>query len=229
MKHIHTYNQRKSIGAQVQKQEAGFTLVELMLSTVFLALVSLLVYQFVYLAQRSDAGVTTNAAQTGDVGIALDIMDRYLSSSTNVQALGPYDIQFDWHAPNGKIYRCLFSARDKSDSYAAGLYLVRGNEVNSSGAMIGYTPYDVGYPGGFSISANNINNSTAGGHKQSLIDPYSCRDINGVVLSQSNLAEGEVEYAPSLDETYSFNVQVIAKVNGSIVRSSRTIYLRNKQ
>lgn len=71
-------------------REDGLTLVELTLVATFSIFVIILAYQLVQFANTGTREVNRNAAVTGDAGVVLDIVDRYLSQNTEFTISDPY-------------------------------------------------------------------------------------------------------------------------------------------
>lgn len=93
------------------KHDDGISFVELMLVSVFAVFVLALAYQLVQFAQAGQVTTNRDAATTGDTGVVLDIMDRYLSQSTQLQIIDDYT--FTVMVPSktgGEDYPATFSA-----------------------------------------------------------------------------------------------------------------------
>lgn len=95
------------------KQEEGITFVELILVCAFSVFVIILMYQLIFMAQNGATANEKNARMTGDAGVVLDIMDRYLSQNTELLTMGPYEFTVTMpKKDDNPSYPVTFSARD---------------------------------------------------------------------------------------------------------------------
>ena len=65
------------------QNEDGLSFIELILVSAFAVFIIILAYNLMQYAQVGQRQVNANAAVTGDTGVVLDILDRYLSQNTH--------------------------------------------------------------------------------------------------------------------------------------------------
>lgn len=95
------------------RDEEGISFVELILVSAFAVFIIILAYNLMQYAQVGQRQVNANAAVTGDTGVVLDILDRYLSQNTAITVTDPYN--FSLQIPDksgGASYPVSFSSRD---------------------------------------------------------------------------------------------------------------------
>lgn len=62
-------------------KDEGFTLTEFVLVSIFFVFVVILVYQLVYFVDKSTESTRRNAVMTNEIGVPLEILDRYFSQN----------------------------------------------------------------------------------------------------------------------------------------------------
>lgn len=109
-------NKHKNIFSRASKaiqKEDGLSFIELILVSAFAVFIIILAYNLMQYAQVGQRQVNANAAVTGDTGVVLDILDRYLSQNTAITVTDPYN--FSLQIPDksgGAAYPVSFSSRD---------------------------------------------------------------------------------------------------------------------
>lgn len=78
----------KKINAQLLERDEGLTLTEFVLVTFFFLFVIILVFQMLFFAQTNAKQANRFAAMTNEVGMPLDIMERYFSQNTKIISMG---------------------------------------------------------------------------------------------------------------------------------------------
>lgn len=110
MNKIHNISSKAS---RALKNEDGLSFIELILVSAFAVFIIILAYNLMQYAQVGQRQVNANAAVTGDTGVVLDILDRYLSQNTAISVADNYN--FSLQIPDksgGADYPVSFSSRD---------------------------------------------------------------------------------------------------------------------
>lgn len=72
--------------------ESGLTLTEFLLVSFFFVFVVILVFQIVYFTRENSKIAERFSVMSSEVGVPLDIMDRYLSQNTKLVSATPYRV-----------------------------------------------------------------------------------------------------------------------------------------
>ena len=73
--------------------DSGLTLTEFLLVAFFFLFVVILVFQIVYFTQENSKLATRYSVMSNEVGVPLDIMDRYFSQNLAIGTMTPYSVQ----------------------------------------------------------------------------------------------------------------------------------------
>lgn len=185
------------------KNEEGLTFVELILVAAFAVFVIILAYQLLQFAQVGTKQVDANASVTGDTGVVLDILDRYLSQNTYFYTMDANN--FTLKIPDksgGADYIVNFSATDDG-------------KLTMSRTRNGVTDQLV-------LSDNNAN-------KASGIGFFQFYDDQGKLLGALDAAPSLTEVRAVKVTVVAKNPNPKA-ADGSdkYISSSRTVYFRNR-
>lgn len=106
------------MNTQFCESDEGLTLTEFVLVTFFFLFVIILVFQMLFFAQTNAKQANRFATMTNEVGMPLDIMERYFSQNTKIISLGSQTVymtvaQKDGSgAPMGSYYNVTITANE---------------------------------------------------------------------------------------------------------------------
>lgn len=190
--------------ANIVSDERGLTLVELILVSFFGVIILATVYQTVFFARNGLQITQRRAVMANEVGVPLDIIDRYLSQNTALTSIASnkciMTIPQDPTAQEAGAYTVTFEAKSNGQ-----LVMLR-TKYNTSGTALGTDT--------LIISDRNANIATG----QALFTYYAIDSITGnyVTTTDPELARYAV-------------VRVVAKSGTNApVDSSRQILFRNR-
>ena len=184
--------------------EDGLSFIELILVSAFAVFIIILAYNLMQYAQVGQRQVNANAAVTGDTGVVLDILDRYLSQNTAITVTDPYN--FSLQIP------------DKSGGAS---YPVSFSSPRDDGTFV-MTRTMNGTTDSLTLSTNNANKISGQGFLQ-----YYYYDSQGKLLTST-------EVPTALDEVRAVKITIVAKnpnaksSSSTYLSSSRTVYFRNR-
>lgn len=188
----------------IASNEQGLTLVELILVSFFGVIILATVYQTVFFARNGLEITQRRAVMTNEVGVPLDIIDRYLSQNTALTSIAPnkciMTIPQDPTAQESGAYTVTFEAKSNGQ-----LVMLR-TKYNTSGTALGTDT--------LVISERNANIVT----NQALFTYYAIDSTTGNYVTTSDPALAR--YAV---------VRIVARMGTNTpVDSSRQILFRNR-